>query len=181
MLHPVIQVNLLIYNRTERSIPKNGTIAFKEAGAAPVLLSWADVVPQLSTGGISAVLTSAESGANGSFWEHLNSYSEIRYAIPLNMVHMNREVFEDLPEKDQKAILAAAKATDAHNWATVRTRLSQNYKELGEHKVGIITDIDPTMAAELKAAGKPALEEWLKSTGSTGEAIFKQLQQFAAE
>ncbi len=177
---PVNSVDEL-HNLKIRTYDKNGTIAFKEAGAAPVLLSWADVVPQLSTGGISAVLTSAESGANGSFWEHLNSYSEIRYAIPLNMVHMNREVFDDLPEKDQQAILEAAKLTDAHNWQTVRTRLAQNYDELNQHKVNIITDIDPSMAADLKAAGKPALDEWLKSTGDTGQQIFKQLQQFAAE
>ncbi|WP_221796528.1 TRAP transporter substrate-binding protein [Oceanobacter mangrovi] len=164
-----------LQNLKIRTYDKNGTITFKEAGAAPVLLSWADVIPQLSTGGISSVLTSAEAGANGSFWEHLSSYSEIRYAIPLNMVHMNRDTFDELSEADQQAILDAAKRTDAHNWQTVRNRLQQNYAELSEHKVNIITEIDPAMAAKLKAAAQPALDEWLKSTGATGAKILKQL------
>ncbi|WP_432697281.1 TRAP transporter substrate-binding protein [Marinobacterium sp. YM272] len=159
-----------------RTYDKNGTIAFKEAGAAPVLLSWADVVPQLSTGGISAVLTSAESGANGSFWEHLNHYTEIRYAVPLNMVHMNRDAFEDLSEEEQAAILEAAKRTDAHNWETVRSRLEQNYAELQSHDVNIYTDVDPDMAAALKAAAEPAVQEWLENTGSTGQEILDALK-----
>lgn len=56
-----------------RTYDKNGTLTLREAGAAPVKLSWADVVPQLSTGGIQAVLTSADAGASGKFWEHLNN------------------------------------------------------------------------------------------------------------
>ncbi|TCK16548.1 TRAP transporter substrate-binding protein [Marinobacterium mangrovicola] len=159
-----------------RTYDKNGTIAFKEAGAAPVLLSWADVVPQLSTGGISAVLTSAESGANGSFWEHLNHYTEIRYAVPLNMVHMNRDAFEDLSDEEQAAILEAAKRTDAHNWETVRSRLAENYAELKSHDVNIYTDVDPGMAATLKAAAEPAVQEWLENTGSTGQEILDALK-----
>lgn len=159
-----------------RTYDKNGTIAFKEAGAAPVLLSWADVIPQLSTGGISAVLTSAESGANGSFWEHLNHYTEIRYAVPLNMVHMNRDAFEDLSEEEQAAILEAAKRTDEHNWETVRSRLEQNYAELKSHDVNIYTDVDPGMADTLKAAAEPAIKEWLENTGSIGQEILDSLK-----
>ena len=159
-----------------RTYDKNGTIVFKEAGAAPVLLSWGDVVPQLSTGGISAVLTSAESGANSSFWEHLQNYTEIRYAIPLNMVHMNRDTFDGLSDSEQQAILEAAKRTDAHNWETVRNRLEQNYADLKTHEVALFTEVDPAMAAKLKAAAKPAIQEWLDSTGELGQQILDQLQ-----
>jgi len=159
-----------------RTYDKNGTIVFKEAGAAPVLLSWGDVVPQLSTGGISAVLTSAESGANSSFWEHLQNYTEIRYAIPLNMVHMNRDTFDGLSDSEQQAILEAAKRTDAHNWETVRNRLEQNYADLKTHEVALFTEVDPAMAAKLKAAAKPAVQEWLDSTGELGQQILDQLQ-----
>lgn len=172
---PVNSVEAL-ENLKIRTYDKNGTIVFKEAGAAPVLLSWGDVVPQLSTGGISAVLTSAESGANSSFWEHLQNYTEIRYAIPLNMVHMNRDTFDGLSDSEQQAILEAAKRTDAHNWETVRNRLEQNYADLKTHEVALFTEVDPAMAAKLKAAAKPAVEAWLNSTGELGQQILDQLQ-----
>ena len=69
-----------------RTYDRNGTITLKAAGAAAVKLSWADVVPQLGTGGIQAVLTSAEGGVNAKFWEHLDHFTEINYAMPLSMV-----------------------------------------------------------------------------------------------
>lgn len=159
-----------------RTYDKNGTILFKEVGAAPMLLSWGDVVPQLSTGGISAVLTSAESGANSNFWEQLSNYTEIRYAVPLNMVHMNREAFDALSETEQAAMLEAAKRTDAHNWEAVRNRLAQNYADLQAHQVNLYTDVDPEMAAKLKAAATPAIREWLDSTGTQGQQILDALR-----
>ena len=45
---------------TIRTYDKNGTTALNELGAAAIRLSWADVVPSISTGAIDAVLTSAE-------------------------------------------------------------------------------------------------------------------------
>lgn len=164
-----------LQNLKIRTFDKNGTLTFKDVGAAPVMLSWGDVVPQLSTGGISAVLTSAEAGANSSFWEHLSSYSEIGYAIPLNMVHMNRKTFDGLSKESQQAILEAAKRTDAHNWETVKTRIDQNYAELNAHKVNLVTDINPEMAARLKAAAQPAMDEWLENMKGQGQDILKQL------
>lgn len=159
-----------------RSYDKNGTLTLREAGASPVKLSWADVVPQLSTGGIEAVLTSADAGASASFWEHLNHYSAIQYAIPLNMVHMNLDEFEDLSESDQAIILEAAKLTDEHNWETVRLRVQNNYKELAEHSVAIHDNLPETFIEHLQNAAKPALEEWLEDVGSRGNTILKEFE-----
>ncbi|RQW62616.1 TRAP transporter substrate-binding protein [Vibrio viridaestus] len=160
-----------------RTYDKNGTLTFKNAGAAPVNLSWADVVPQLSTGGINAVLTSADAGASARFWEQLNSYSAIQYAIPLNMVHMNKDEFDALDEKQQAAILEAAKLTDEHNWKTVRTRVADNYKELKQNKVTILTDLPKPFMDNLQTSAKPALSDWLKETGDVGKTIMDEFEQ----
>ena len=95
-----------------RTYDKNGTTALNDLGAAAVRLSWADVVPSISTGAIDAVLTSAEGGVSSSFWEYFDTFTEIyNYAIPLNFVHISRDVFDDLTEEQQAAILEAAAET----------------------------------------------------------------------
>lgn len=160
-----------------RSYDKNGTLTLREAGAAPVNLSWADVVPQLSTGGIEAVLTSADAGASGSFWEHLDNYSAIQYAIPLNMVHMNRDEFESLSNDEQAAVVEAAKLTDEHNWETVRMRVQGNYKELAEHSVAIHDDLPAPFMQHLQESAQPALEQWLEDAGERGEAILAEFNK----
>ncbi len=160
-----------------RTYDKNGTITLREAGASPVKLSWADVVPQLSTGGIEAVLTSAEAGANGSFWEHLNHYSAIQYAVPLNMVHMNKDEFDGLDKEQQQAILEAAKRTDEHNWQEVRSRVTENYLELAEHGVTIQNPVSPELSTALKNAAKLAIEQWLEAVGERGQTILTQFEK----
>lgn len=160
-----------------RTYDKNGTLTLREAGAAPVKLSWADVVPQLSTGGIEAVLTSADAGASGKFWEHLDNYSAIQYAIPLNMVHMNKDEFDKLPSKDQQAILKAAELTDKHNWETVRTRVAENYKELSAHNVAIHQNLPKPFIEWLQKSAKPSLKEWLKDTGQHGKDIMAEFEK----
>lgn len=161
-----------------RTYDKNSTLTMKNAGAAPVNLSWADVVPQLSTGGIDAVLTSADAGASSSFWEHLKNYSAIQYAIPLNMVHMNKDEFDGLDADQQKAILEAAVLTDKHNWAAVRTRVVGNYKDLEAHQVAIHDkDLPPAFLELLETAAKPTLQDWLKETGDEGKTIIAQFNE----
>ena len=78
-----------IKNVRIRTYDANGTITLRNAGAAPIQLSWADTVPQLTTGGIDGVLTSADGGAAAQLWEHQSHFTEVNYASPLQIVHMN--------------------------------------------------------------------------------------------
>ncbi len=55
-----------------RTYDANSTEAMRAAGASPVQLSWADVIPALATGTIDSVITSDEGGVSAKFWEHLS-------------------------------------------------------------------------------------------------------------
>ncbi len=154
-----------------RTYDANGTITLKEANAAPIQLSWADVVPQLSTGGIQAVLTSAEGGTNAKFWEHLSHFTEVSYAMPLNMVHLNLDTFNDLSDAHKQAVLESAKAAETHVWSLVTERVAGNYKDMKAAGMTVVTGVDPAFLGKLNAAGAKAREEWLSKTGDKGKAI----------
>lgn len=155
-----------------RTYDKNGTTALNALGAAAVRLSWADVVPSISTGAIDAVLTSAEGGVSSSFWEYFDTYTEIyNYAIPLNFVHISRDVFDGLTPEQQQAILDAAAETRDLNWAAIPDRLAATYSDLDANKVTVVTAADDGFRAALQAAGKAALDDWLDSTGARGQAL----------
>lgn len=155
-----------------RTYDKNGTTALNELGAAAVRLSWADVVPSISTGAIDAVLTSAEGGVSGSFWEHFDTFTEIyNYAIPLNFVHISKDTFDTLSEEQQVAVLEAAAETRELNWAAIPERLATTYGQLAENNVEVVTSSDDAYRAALQIAGEAALTEWLESTGDRGQAL----------
>ncbi|MEJ6394581.1 TRAP transporter substrate-binding protein [Gymnodinialimonas sp. 2305UL16-5] len=165
-----------------RTYDRNGTIALNALDAAAVRLSWADVVPSISTGAIDAVLTSAEGGVSSSFWEHFDTFTEIyNYAIPLNFVHMSRSVFDDLTEDQQQAILAAAEETRAANWAAIPDRLAATYADLETNGVEVVSSTDPAFREALQAAGQVALEEWLAETGDEGQALIDAFQARMAQ
>ena len=177
---PIVSAESL-KNLKIRTFDRTGTQVFKEAGAASISLAWGDVVPQLATGGIEAVLTSADLGAAASFWEQQSDFSGVQYAVPLNMVHMNKEAFDELSEKAQAAILEAAKRTEARNWETVRSRVAGNYEKLAEHKVAIHDPIPDDFRQFLGNASKPAVAEWLDDTGERGQQVMSAFDAWKAE
>ena len=160
-----------------RTYDANGTRTFIAAGAAPIQLSWADVVPQLATGGIAAVLTSAEGGVNASFWEHLSAFTEINYAMPLNFVHMSRDAFEQLNPEAREAVLQAAADADARNWKAMAERVQKNYQTLGEKGVTVAREISPEARQKLSQAAEKVTREWLEKTGDQGRAILDDFGQ----
>jgi TRAP-type C4-dicarboxylate transport system substrate-binding protein len=160
-----------------RTYDPNGTITFKNVGAAPIQLSWSDVVPQLGTGGIDAVLTSAEGGVSSKFWDLLSHFTEINYSSPLNMIHMNADAFEGLPKGLQKAVLEAADLANENAWKAAYGRVQQNYKDMRAHGMTVVTDVPAAFLDELAKAGQPAVDEWLEKMGPEGQKILSDYRK----
>ncbi len=154
-----------------RTYDANGTMTFKAAGAAPVQLSFADVVPQLSAGGIDAVQNSAEGGVSSKYWEYLSDFTELNYSMPLNFIHLNKDAFDALTDEQKDAVMTAAKETQSHIWKAVVERRAKNYDTMRANKITIITDISPDYAAFLNEAGSVARDKWLSEMGARGKEI----------
>ena len=154
-----------------RTFDPNGTKTFQALGASPIQLAWADVVPQLATNGISAVLTSAEGGVGQKFVEHTPFFTEINYAVPLNIVHMNKAVFDGLSPEQQKAVLDAAAAASERNWQEVIGRTQRNYEIIEKDGGTIVVEHEEALLNDLGTAGQAVLDEWLEKTGDRGRAI----------
>jgi TRAP-type C4-dicarboxylate transport system substrate-binding protein len=161
-------------NLKMRTYDPNGTITFKNIGAAPIQLSWSDVVPQLGTGGIDAVLTSAEGGVSSKFWDLLSHFNEINYSSPLNMVHMNADAYNGLPADLKKAVKEAAKDANNYAWEAAKGRVQKNYADMKSHGMTIVTDIPDPLLDALAKAGQSAVDEWLKKMGSDGQKILDE-------
>ncbi len=143
-----------------RTYDKNGTITLKNIGAAAIQMSWADVVPALSTNTIEAVLTSEEGGLSANFQQFLDHYHYVNFTMGSNMVHINRDVFEALPPDLQKVVLDTAMEVEDELWAKAQDRIDLNVRRLAEAKVTAITDVPAAFIDELRSAGQQAIDEW---------------------
>jgi TRAP-type C4-dicarboxylate transport system substrate-binding protein len=157
-------------NMRLRAYDPTGVRVFSQVGAAPIQLSWADVVPQLTTGGIDAVLTSDEGGTNAKFWEHLSHFNVLNFSLGFSMGHMNRDVFDDLSPELQDEVMAAAREAEDIAWEKAQGRVAGNFETMREHGMEIV-EPTPELIGTLQEAAEPVLEEWKKDMGPEGQEI----------
>lgn len=148
-----------------RTYDKNGTITLNNLGASAIQMSWADVVPALSTNTIEAVLTSAEGGLSAKFSEYLDHFHYVNFTMGSNMVHMNSDVFASLPDDLQQIVLDTASEVEDELWARIENRISGNVQRLKDENVTVIIDVPEQLISELKTAGQQAIDEWKELMG----------------
>lgn len=159
-----------------RSWDASGTSALKAAGAAAIQLPWADVVPQLASGGIEGVLTSAEGGVSAKFWEHLSDYTALNYAMSLNMTHVNKHEWDALTDDQRDTLLKASEAASDVAWAALAERVTENYAEMQDHGMAIHEELPAAYLSKLTEAGQVVYDDWLEKVGSTGQEILDQYE-----
>src|SRR5690606_12638324 len=89
----------------------------KAAGADAIQMSWGDTITGLSTGSINAVLTSDDTGLSGKLPDAgLSSFSAVGFTVGLQMAHASLEMFDELDEHLQTAVLVAAAEAEHEGW-----------------------------------------------------------------
>lgn len=162
-----------------RTYDVNGTETLIAAGAAPLQIAWSDLVPQLSTGGIDAVLTSADGGKQLSVWDYVSDFTELNYAMGLFVAHVNRDAFDDLPAEAQAALIDTIEICDAHNWQIMQETIAESYAIMRENGMAVTLDDDVPQAVFdlLQDAGGQVRDAWV---AETGERAVRILEEFNA-
>ena len=157
-----------------RAWDPSGVQTMSNAGANAVQISWADTVPQLASGAINAVLTSADGGVSVKFWEFLTNFTAVNYSMGLNMTHMNKDVFDSLTDEQQQIMLDAARIASNAAWAELGKRVEKNYEDMRANNVTITESVSPEFRAALVEAGEAVYANWLGKTGETGQALLDE-------
>jgi TRAP-type C4-dicarboxylate transport system substrate-binding protein len=144
-----------------RSYDTPSTETMRNVGAAPLQITWADTIPQLTTGALDAVMTSADAGVAGKLWEHQSHFTEVNYAMPLQFVHMNRDIHDGLTDDQRAAVQRAAARTVDHAWGVLEARVADNYAALEAEGVTVVTELAPGFIDTLREAAAPALADWV--------------------
>lgn len=162
-----------------RTYDVNGTETLKEAGAAPLQIAWSDLVPQLSTGGIDAVLTSADGGKQLSIWDYVSDFTEINYAMALFVAHVNKDAFDSLSPKAQAALTDSIATCDTYNWELMQEARTSPYGVMEENGMNITVDDDvPQEVFDLLgSAAQKVRDGWLAETGDRGAAILAKFEE----
>lgn len=154
-----------------RTYDATSTAVMNAAGAKASNLSFADAMPKVKDGSVTAVLSSGDGGAGRNLWDFLPNFAEINYVFPISIATVNLAAYEALPADLRKIVDDAAVATEQRQWTAIRTRLDENYARMRVNKVAIQTKISPAVAHILSQAAAPVVDEWRKKAGPEGAAV----------
>lgn len=154
-----------------RTLDPASTNVFKALKAIPQQLAWADVIPMLATGGIEAVLTSADGGSSAKFWDHVQNFSAINFAWALSMLTVNKDAFDKLSDKNKKAVRDAAAQAEARRWAALDENVQSRYAEMRTKNVKVAPTISAETRLSMVKASEPAVNDWLGKIGPDGKTI----------
>lgn len=153
-----------------------GTKTFAAAGAAPLQLAFSDLVPMLSTGGVNAVLTSADGGVQFSVWDFLSDFTDVLYVAPLFMAHVNKDSYDALSQGAKDALAEVTALTDDFAWKYVGESFDKTFATLESHNYTVTRNPPQEVLTALREAGKGAYDDWLAKMGPRGAEILSAFE-----
>jgi TRAP-type transport system periplasmic protein len=146
-------------------------------GVTGVRVETADLPQAFLTGTIDAMFTSNVTTANASGWDYLKySYSTNAW-YPLNIVFINKSIFEGLNPKLQQVVLEAASRAETRGWGMEASESAAKEKQLRDHGMTIVDPPPAKMMSEFRDVGRTMMNEWVKESGSDGKAILDQFEK----
>jgi len=156
-----------------RTYDATSTKVLTDAGAAAVNLSFADAMPKLQDGSVTAVLSSGDGGAGRKLWDYLPHFTEVNYAVPLSLASVNQAAYAALPADLQAAVDRAAVATEANQWRLLENRLAENYARMTANGVTITraSALSADLRRVLSASASAAITAWKTEAGPEAAAL----------
>ncbi len=139
-------------------------------GATPTQVEEGDIPTAFSTGRVEAMITSPSTGANAQAWDFVSHYIDTQAWLPKNIVFVNTDMFEALPEDRQAAIMEAAAEAEARGW---EMSMAETEEKIGELVEGGMEVSQPSeaLSARLAEIGEIMTAEWLEEAGEDGQAV----------
>jgi len=154
-----------------RTYDATSTSVMNAAGAKASNLSFADAMPKVKDGSVTAVLSSGDGGAGRNLWDFLPNFAEVNYALPISIATVNLAAYEALPVDLRELVDDAAQATEKRQWMAIVTRLDENYARMRANKVAILTEVPAAVAQALAHAGTGVVDDWRQKAGAEGAAV----------
>lgn len=139
-------------------------------GAVPTQIEEAELSQAFATGVAESMISSGSTGYDRKLWEHTDYWYDVRAWLPKNMVIVNTDAFEGLPEEQQQAVLDAAASAEERGWRKA-AELAEWYKEQLAAEGMTIQPPGDQLKADFQKIGEQMTKEWLERAGEPGQEI----------
>ena len=141
-------------------------------GAVPTQVEAGDIPTAFATGRVDAMITSPSTGVSSQAWDFTSHYTDTQAWLPKNMVIVNTQMFEALPEDQRAAILDAAATAETRGWEMSAAETEEKIATLKENGMTVSQPTED-LSAELAEIGETMTAEWLEEAGDEGQQIIE--------
>ena len=158
-----------------RTYDRNSTRTLANANAVPFQISVGDLIPQISTGAVDAVITAPRLGVDLSLWEYLPNFSAVNYSMALYGVHISNAALEKLSPEGREAIASAAALAEKYAWDLMAGSSNSAFASLREKGSTIVETPDEGIVQHLRNASKTIVEDWLSGNSEETQAEMRTI------
>ena len=144
-------------------------------GMVPTQVEAGDIPTAFATGRVAAMMTSPSTGVSSQAWDFTSVYVDVNAWLPKNVIFVNTDALNALPEESRAALLAAAAEAETRGWAMSEAETATQIATLESNGMTVVQPSE-ALAAALAAAGAQMTEEWLARAGDEGAAIVAAYQ-----
>ncbi len=145
----------------------------KATGIAARKMPFSEVYPAMKAGLLDSMYTSSVSGVDAKAWEILKYFTPINIVGPVNMVNVNLDAWNKLPENIQQTVLEIAAQMEDEMWNLAGDMDRKSRATLVENGM-LIDPVDKKFRSELDAIGKKLRSAWAKKAGADAQKILKE-------
>lgn len=145
-------------------------------GAVPTQVEVSDIPQAFSTGRVQGMITSAATGVSIKAWDFVKRYYDVQSFLGKNIVVVNEQRFQALPETVRNAVLTAAAEAETRGWKLSEENDATMAKVLAENGI-VVEKPSDKLKQDLRAVGETMLKEWLARAGEEGARIIDKLKK----
>ncbi len=145
----------------------------KATGIAARKMPFSEVYPAMKAGLLDSMYTSSVSGVDAKAWEVLKYFTPINIVGPVNMINVNLDVWNKLPEKTRETVLEIATQMEDEMW-NLAGDMDRNSRATLKENGMKLTPVDKKFRSELNAIGDKLRETWAKKAGSDAQNILSE-------
>jgi TRAP-type C4-dicarboxylate transport system substrate-binding protein len=142
----------------------------KATGIAARKMPFSEVYPAIKAGLLDSMYTSSVSGVDAKAWEVFKYFTRINIVGPVNLVNVNFDAWNKLPQDIRQKVLEIAKQMEDEMWNLAGDMDRKCVQILKDHGM-IVLEVDSKFRAELDEVGRKLRAEWAKKAGAEAQAI----------
>lgn len=144
-------------------------------GMVPTQVEAGDIPTAFATGRVAAMMTSPSTGVSSQAWDYTSVYIDVNAWLPKNVVFVNTDALNALPEDQRAALLAAAAEAETRGWEMSEAETATQIATLESNGMTVVQPSE-ALSAALAAAGEQMTAEWLGRAGDEGAALVAAFQ-----